>query len=134
MTCGVFCLSFSSFLLLSSLFLLSSCSCPASLLGFCSWSCPLSLCGLLFLFPFRTIRKKKGRKVLFLASSLGVLFSRSNSCNVVKKLRCCCFGFFQFVRFILPANTTGVGGLARSYFYPLGHNINITNNCSSFLK
>ena len=107
------------------------------LLGFCSWSCPLSLCGLLlllFLFPLRYIRKKKGRKVLFFASSLGVLFSHSNSCNVVKKLRCRCFGFFQFVRFILPANTTGVGGLARSYFYPLGHNINITNNCSSFLK
>ena len=34
------------------------------LLGFCSWSCPLSLCGLLFLFPFRTMRKKKGRSVL----------------------------------------------------------------------
>ena len=34
------------------------------LLGFCSWSCPLSLCGLLFLFPFRTMRKKKGRTVL----------------------------------------------------------------------
>ena len=62
--CGVFCLSFSSFLLLSSLFLLSSCSCPASLLGFFSWSCPLSLCGLLFLFPLRYMRKKKGRAVL----------------------------------------------------------------------
>ena len=35
------------------------------LLGFCSWSCPFSLCGsLLFLFPFRYIRKKKGRSVL----------------------------------------------------------------------
>ena len=134
MTCGVFCLSFSSFLLLSSLFLLSSCSCPASLLGFCSWSCPLSLCGLLFLFPFRTIRKKKGRKVLFLASSLGVLFSRSNSCNVVKKLRCRCFGFFQFVRFILPTNTTGVGRLAGSHLNPFRHNVNITDNPPAFLK
>ena len=65
MTCGVFCLSFSSFLLLSSLFLLSSCSCPASLLGFCSWSCPFSLCGsLLFPFPLRMYGQKKGRAVL----------------------------------------------------------------------
>ena len=55
------CPSFSSFLLLSSLFLLSSCSCPASLLGFCSW---LSFrWGYCFLFPFGCIRKKKGRKV-----------------------------------------------------------------------
>ena len=44
MSCGVFRLSFSSFLLLSSLLLLSSCSCPASLLGFlpCLLSCSLS--------------------------------------------------------------------------------------------
>ena len=68
--CCVFCLSFSSFLLLSSLFLLSSCSCPASLLGFlpCLLSCSLSfLCVLLFLFPFRIKRK---RAHLFCALSL----------------------------------------------------------------
>ena len=68
MACGVFCLSFSSFLLLPSLFLLSSCSCPASLLGFCSWSCPLYLyglflaflpLGLLFPFPFRMYTQKE---------------------------------------------------------------------------
>lgn len=62
------CPSFSSFLLLSSLFLLSSCSCPASLLGFCSWSCPLYLyglflaflpLGLLFPFPFRMYTQKE---------------------------------------------------------------------------
>ena len=113
----VFAFLFTSLLLLSLFVLLSSLS-----VGCC------------FFFPYGCMRKKKGRKVLSFASSLDVLFSRSNSCNVVKKLRCRCFGFFQFVRFILPANTTGVGGLARSYFYPLGHNINITNNCSSFLK
>ena len=129
------CLPFflSSLLLLLSLFLLSS-ACPLGCLA-SDLGLVFSLCGLLlFLFPLRYIRKKKGRKVLFFASSHGVLLSRSNSCNVVKKLRCRCFGFFQFVRFILPTNTTGVGRLARSYFYPLGHNIDITNNCSSFLK
>ena len=58
------CLPFflSSLLLLLSLFLLSS-ACPlgclASALGLV-----FSLCGLLFLFPFRYIRKKKGRSVL----------------------------------------------------------------------
>ena len=95
----------------------------------------LSLCGLLlFLFPLRYIRKKKGRKVLFFASSHGVLLSRSNSCNVVKKLRCRCFGFFQFVRFILPTNTTGVGRLAGSHLNPFRHNVNITDNPPAFLK
>ena len=66
--CGVFCLSFSSFLLLSSLFLLSSCSCPASLLGFCSWSLGLLVLWLLFPFPFRMYRQKE--RAQFLASSL----------------------------------------------------------------
>ena len=90
--------------------------------------------GCCFLFPYGCMRKKKGRKVLFFASSLGVLFSRSNSCNVVKKLRCRCFGFFQFVWFILPANTTGVGGLAGSHLNPFRHNVNITDNPPAFLK
>ena len=120
-------------LLLCLPFFLPLCSCFLRLS-----SCPLlvlSLCGLLLLlFPLRTMRKKKGRKVLFFASSLGVLFSRSNSCNVVKKLRCRCFGFFQFVRFILPANTTGVGRLAGSHLNPFRHNVNITDNPPAFLK
>ena len=74
--CGVFCLSFSSFLLLSSLFLLSSCSGPASLLGFCSWSLGLLVLWLLVFFPFRTASdtKRKGAKVLPLVSSLRVLW------------------------------------------------------------
>ena len=57
--CGVFRLSFSSFLLLSSLFLLSFCSCPASLLGFCSWSLGLLVLWLLAFFPFRTTSAQK---------------------------------------------------------------------------
>ena len=107
----------SSLLLLSLLVLLSS-----LFVGCC------------FFFPYGCMRKKKGRKVLSFASSLDVLFSRSNSCNVVKKLRCRCFGFFQFVRFILPANTTGVGRLAGSHLNPFRHNVNITDNPPAFLK
>ena len=129
------CLPFflSSLLLLLSLFLLSS-ACPLGCLA-SDLGLVFSLCGLLlFLFPLRYIRKKKGRKVLFFASSHGVLLSRSNSCNVVKKLRCRCFGFFQFVRFILPANTTGVGRLAGSHLNPFRHNVNITDNPPAFLK
>ena len=85
------CLSFSSFLLLSSLFLLSSCSCPASRLGFFSWSY-LAFLALwvwrLAFFPFRTIRKKKGRSVL-----------------VRPRLSCCgCVGCYP-VTTILPAST-----------------------------
>ena len=59
--------AFMLFVLLSLLVLLSS-ACPLSLwlvVGFL-------LFGLLFLFPFRTMSKKKGRKGLLLASSLGV--------------------------------------------------------------
>ena len=130
------CLPFflSSLLLLLSLFLLSS-ACPlgclASDLGLVL-SLFVGCC--CFFFPYGCMRKKKGRKVLFFASSLSVLFSRSNSCNVVKKLRCRCFGFFQFVRFILPANTTGVGRLAGSHLNPFRHNVNITDNPPAFLK
>ena len=130
------CLPFflSSLLLLLSLFLLSS-ACPlgclASDLGLVL-SLFVGCC--CFFFPYGCMRKKKGRKVLFFASSLSVLFSRSNSCNVVKKLRCRCFGFFQFVRFILPANTTGVGRLAGYHLNPFRHNVNITDNPPAFLK
>lgn len=145
MTCGVFasilsllpmfylfCIRFSS----SSPFFCPL-SCPLCSCFLCLSSCPLlvlSLCGLLFLFPYGCMRKKKGRKVLSFASSHGVLLSRSNSCNVVKKLRCRCFGFFQFVRFILPANTTGVRRLAGSHLNPFRHNVNITDNPPAFLK
>ena len=153
MTCGVFA-SILSLLPMFYLFCIrfSSSSSPF----FCPLSCPFALVfaflftsllllslfvllsslsvGCCFFFPYGCMRKKKGRKVLSFASSLDVLFSRSNSCNVVKKLRCRCFGFFQFVRFILPANTTGVGRLAGSHLNPFRHNVNITDNPPAFLK
>ena len=121
-------------LLLCLPFFLPLCSC-----FLCLSSCPLLVLSLFvgcccFFFPYGCMRKKKGRKVLFFASSLGVLFSRSKSCNVVKKLRCRCFGFFQFVRFILPTNTTGVRRLAGSHLNPFRHNVNITDNPPAFLK
>ena len=78
--CGVFCLSFSSLVLLSSLFLLSSCSCPASLLGFCSWSCLVFLAfGVGWVVGFLSLSdgfryKKKGRGLRpFLRSCVVVL-------------------------------------------------------------
>lgn len=93
----------SSFLLLSSLFLLSSCSCPASLLGlvacFPAWllllvlSCFLGLVGLLFLFPLRTMHKKKGRKVF-----LRPLVLLWNCLDVLKHYR-------YFLRFIVPMSS-----------------------------
>ena len=151
MTCGVFA-SILSLLPMFYLFCIRFSSSPF----FCPLSCPFALVfaflftsllllslfvllsslfvGCCFFFPYGCMRKKKGRKVLFFASSLSVLFSRSNSCNVVKKLRCRCFGFFQFVRFILPANTTGVGRLAGSHLNPFRHNVNITDNPPAFLK
>ena len=58
----------------------------------------------------------------------------SNSCNVIEKLRCRCFGSFQFVRLVFPTNTTRVRRLARSYFYPFRHYVDITYNPSAFLK
>ena len=68
--CGVFCLSFCQIVLQIVLLLVLFCSCPAWLLS-CSLSCflgfvawLLALVGLLFLFPLRTIHKKKGRNSL----------------------------------------------------------------------
>ena len=132
--CSCVCLSFCP---LCSCFYLFSCFPRLVLLA--AWLLLLVLSSLFvgcccFFFPYGCMRKKKGRKVLFFASSLSVLFSRSNSCNVVKKLRCRCFGFFQFVRFILPTNTTGVGRLAGSHLNPFRHNVNITDNPPAFLK
>ena len=31
-----------------------------------------------------------------------------NSCIVIKKLRCRCFGFFQLIRFVFPTNAARV--------------------------
>ena len=69
-TYGVFCLSFCQIVLQIVLLLVLFCSCPAWLLscylscflGFVAWL--LVLVGLLFLFPLRTIHKKKGRNSL----------------------------------------------------------------------
>ena len=106
--------------------------CLASLYGL--FLAFLSL-GLLFLFPLRMYaQKERAQSVVLCVLSRGVLFSRSNSCNVVKKLRCRCFGFFQFVRFILPTNTAGVGRLAGSHLNPFRHDVNITDNPPAFLK
>ena len=130
----MFASEFLSLLLLLSLFLLS-------LLVLLSSACHLSLwvvlgvlCGLLFLFPLRYMRKKKGRKVLSLASSLVLLWDCSDSCTVIEKLPRCVFGFFQFVRLIMPTNTTGVGWFARFHFDFVRHYVDITYNPSAFLK
>ena len=53
---------------------------------------------------------------------------------VIKEFRCRCFGFFEFIRFVLPCNAARIGRLARSYFDFLRHNVNIANYCSAFLK
>ena len=104
-----------------------------------SFVCPLALSFLscfVFVFAFSLTdytQKRKGAKVLLLASSLRVLWVL-DSCIVIKKFRCRCFGFFQFVRFVLPCNAARIRRLARSYFYPFRHNIDITYNRSAFLK
>ena len=95
--CGVFA---SLFVLLPFFF----CSCVCLLLCWLSFFalvvflCSLALSCLflwslwsllLFPFPFRTIRKKKGRAVL--VRPLFVCRKCSNSCNVIEELRYCCF-------------------------------------------
>ena len=89
-------------------------------------------CGsLCFLFPLRTIRKK-GRKV-FLRPLLSCYLCL-DSCIVIKEFRCRCFGFFQFVRLVIPTNAGSIGRLARSYFDFLRHYVDITYNRFAFLK
>ena len=111
-----------------ALSLLSS-ACPLVLFVFvCLWS-------LLFLFPLRTASdiKRKGTKVLPLCPLLfycGCL----DSCIVIKEFRSRCFGFFQFVRLVLPSNTARVGRLARSHLDFLRHYVDITYNRPAFLK
>ena len=99
---------------------------PALFVLLCLWV----LC---FLFPFRTIRKKKGRKV-FSSRPLLSCYVCLDACIVIKEFRCRCFGFFQFIRFVLPTDAAGVRRLARSYFDFLGRYVNIANNRSAFLK
>ena len=105
------------------LFCLSSLACSCVLCGFCCC----------FFFPYGIYATRKGAKFCPLRPRFpccGCL----DSCIVIKEFLCRCFGFFQFVRFVLPTNTTGVRRLARFYFDFLRHNIDITNNRPAFLK
>ena len=107
--------------------------CSLLLLSFALFVSLLLFVGvLLFLFPFRYIRKKKGRAVL--VRPLLSYCVCSDSCTVIEKLPRCIFGFFQFVRLIVPTNTTGVGWFARFHFDFLRHYVDITYNSSAFLK
>ena len=138
MFASAFILSSSAFILSSSAFhllrlssgalsLLSS-ACPVCL--FCLFLC---LCGsLCFLFPFRTTRKKKGRTVL--VRPLLPYCVCSDSCTVIEKLFRCVFGFFQFVRLVMPTNTGSIRRFARFHFDFVRHYIDITYNSSAFLK
>lgn len=123
---------------LSSLLLLLSLFLP-SLLVLLFSACPLAclVCScVLVVVSFSLsdyMQKRKGAKVLPLRPLLfccGCL----DSCVVIKELRCRCFGLFQLVWFVLPSNAARVGRLARSYFYPFRHYVDITNNRSAFLK
>ena len=125
------------------LVLLSSCSpawlpaLPASLLFvLLSW-----LCGLAFGVGWVVVsfslsdytQKRKGAKCCYLRPLLfccGCL----DSCIVIKEFRCCCFGFFQFIRLIMPTNTASVWRFARFHFDFLRHYVDITYNPSAFLK
>ena len=149
MACGVFapafhllpisfCLSFSSLVFLS-------CFRPALLLGFLFFvlffvllSCLVCSCVLVAFvvvsFSLTDYTRKKGRKGFAPCVLSSFVVCCLNSCIVIKKFRCRCFGFFQFVRLVLPTNTTGVGRLARSYFDFLRHYVDITYNRSAFLK
>ena len=109
----------------ASLFL-SALACPFAL-SFLSWFV------FVVSFSLTDYMQKKGRKGLFLASSLRGLWVL-DSCIVIKEFRCRCFGFFQFVRLVLPTNTSSIRRLARSYFYPFRHYVDITYNRSAFLK
>ena len=143
------CSCFSSFayLLLPFVFfscllvLLSSCSLawlPVLCLVFCPlvlsclFLCPCGFCRC-FLFPYGLYAKERAQRFCPLCPLLSC-YVGLYSCVVIKKFRCRCFGFFQFVRLVLPTNTTGVGRLARSYFDFLRHYVDITYNRSAFLK
>ena len=137
MACGVFA-SFLSVFLSLSLFL-SFCPCLSVLALLCLssclpclFSCPCGFCRC-FLFPCGIYAKRKGARVCPLCPLLS-RYVCLYSCVVIEKFCCRCFGFFQFARFVLPTNTTGVGWLARSYFDFLRHYVDITYNTSTFLK
>lgn len=130
----IFCSCFSSFVLLSWLASLGFLPCLlCCFFGFVGWF--LCLVGLLILFPLRTASdiKRKGTKVLPLCPRLFYCVCL-DSCIVIEVFLCRCFGFFQFARLILPTNASSIRRLARSYFYPFRHYVNITYNSPAFLK
>ena len=67
----------------------------------CLFLCHCGVC--VFFFPYGICAKRKGAIPCVLSCPVVCLLY---SCVVIEELRCRCFGFFQFVRFILPANTT----------------------------
>ena len=97
----------------------------------CLFLCACGLC--CFLFPYGLYAKRKGAKVCPLRPRLSCCVC-SDSCTVIEKLPRCVFGFFQFVRLIMPTNTGSVRRLARFHFDFLRHYIDITYNSSAFLK
>lgn len=139
---SVFLLLCLSFVLLSLCLLSFLCSLPIfcgfTFVVLCWSSCMpclfLCACGFcVFLFPFGLYAKRKGAKVCPLRPRLSYCVC-SDSCTVIEKLPRCVFGFFQFVRLIMPTNTTGVGRFTRFYFDFLRHYIDITYNPPAFLK
>ena len=89
---------------------------------------------LLFLFPFRMNTQKERAQRFCPLRPLFVCCACLDSCIVVEKLPRCVFGFFQFVRFVLPCNAARIRRLARSNFDFLRHYVDIAYNSSAFLK
>ena len=86
-------------------------------------------------FSLADYTQRKGAPCWCVLSSFVVgLFSCSDSCNVIEELRGRCFGSFEFVRLILPANIGCIGRLACFHFDFLRHYVDITYNSSAFLK
>lgn len=134
--CGVFAsVLFFCPLLFFFAYLLGLCLCCSRLVLLPALFVLVSLWVLCFLFPLRTIRKKERAQRFCPLCPLLFCCVCLDSCIVIKKFRCRCFGFFQFIRFVLPSNTARVGRLARSYFLfpsvirqPLG----LRNYCRRF--
>ena len=129
-TCCVFAFVF----LLLSLCLLSFYALCLLWLSSCLVFAALSLWVFVFSFSLSDYTQKERAQRFCSLRPLFVCCVCSDSCTVVEKLLRCVFGFFQFVRFVLPTNTTGVRRFARSYFDFLRHNVDITNNRPAFLK
>ena len=130
------CLYFISFALLFVLLSLLSSRCR-SLLWLSLFVLLLCLCGSLGVvvvsFSLSDYTQKE-RALRVGASSLVLLCVCSNSCTVIEKLLRCVFGFFQFVRLVMPTNTASIRRLTRFHFDFVRHYVDITYNPSAFLK